>query len=250
MPYNDGPLEAVVEPSDTVDADPSDALTSQIASSILRERYGVDSAEAVPLKVQEAVRACLRDVSSTVEHEHPQWGLPTYRSAKGSRSAKNGLDKSPKGHSRKANSDAPRSRKRGLTQPGEEDDDPFQYDRRKPGNGLGDQHDGIRELAVKKKAKLRDVFSGYPCPYRRRNPVLFNVREHEHCARRNFADMTELKSVYQLPLITGHPFANQLTGDMYEHITDNKGLLTSAHVADRGLLVKTPCLAISQFLSM
>lgn len=239
-----------MEPSDTVDADPSDALTSRIASSILRERYGVDSTEAVPLKVQEAVRSCLRDVSSTVEHEYPQWGLPTYHPAKGSRSAKNRFDKSPKSHSRKANSDAPRSRKRGPTQPGEEDDDPFQYDKRNTVNGVGDQRDGIRELAIRKKAKLRDVLSGYPCPYRRRNPVLFNVREHEHCARRNFADMTELKSGSQLPLVTGHPFANQLTGDMYEHITDNKGLLTSAHVADRGLRVKKPCLTISQFLSM
>lgn len=198
MPYKDGPLEAQVEPCDTVDADPSDALTSQIASSILRERYGVDSAEAVPLKVQEAVRVCLRDVSSTVEHEHPQWRLPTYRPAKGSRSAKNGLDRSPKGHSRKANSEAPRSRKRGPTQPGDEDEDPFQYDEHSTGDGLRNRRDGVSELALREKAKSQDVASGYPCPYRRRNPVLFNIRDHEHCARRNFADVTELKSVAQI----------------------------------------------------
>lgn len=194
MAYVDGPADTIVEPSDTIDADPSDALTCQIASSILRERYGVDSGEAIPLKVQEAVRTCLRDVSTTVEDEHPHWGLPTYRSVKkGFRSSKNGPDGSPTEHGRKASSGAPRSRKRGPRQPDDDDSDPFPYENRNNGDDSGNQRNGLREPTLKKKAKLRDTLQGYPCPYRRRNPVMFNIREHEHCARRNFSDMTELK---------------------------------------------------------
>lgn len=194
MTYMDGPMDVLVEPSNTVDADPSDALTSQIASSILRERYGVDSAGAVPLKVQEAVRVCLRDVSSTVEDEHPQWGLPTYNATRNFRSSMNGHNKSPRNRGPSHNFENPSSRKRGPSQPGDGGDDPFPHDRRNE-DGSNDHLDGFREPALRKKAKLQDSLSGYPCPYRRRNPVLFNIRDHEHCARRNFADMTELKSV-------------------------------------------------------
>lgn len=39
----------------------------------------------------------------------------------------------------------------------------------------------------------------YPCPFRKRNPVRFNVRVYERCARAPFSSMTELKYV------TGHP---------------------------------------------
>lgn len=197
-------MDALIEPSDTVDADPSDALTSQIASSILRERYGVDSAEAVPLKVQDAVRACLRDVSSTVQDEHPQWGLPTYRSSKPFRSSMNGSDKSPKIHGQSSDLEARRSRKRGHNQRGDNGDDPFTYDRRSNEDGLRNQCEGFREPTLKKKARLQDGLRGYPCPYRRRNPVLFNIRDHEHCAKRNFADMVELKSVYESHLMIYH----------------------------------------------
>lgn len=246
MTYVDGPLDTLVEPSETVDADPSDALTSQIASSILRERYGVDSAEAVPLKVQEAVRTCLRDVSSTVEHEHPQWGLPTYRSSKGFRSSMNGSEATPRAHARNSNSDARRSRKRGPSQRGDDDDDPFPYDERNNKDGSGNQRGGLRDPTLKKKAKLQSNLQGYPCPYRRRNPVFFNIREHEHCARRNFTDITELKSVLRSYSSILYQCANLSIDDMYEHTTGNKGRLTSALAAGRDLRVKRPCPTISQ----
>lgn len=206
----DAPLDTLVEPSETVDADPSDALTCQIASSILRERYGVDSAEAVPLKVHEAVRVCLRDVSSTVQHEHPHWGLPTYHRSSppppppgsslgssmpaGSEAA--AASRGAKHDRRSAHADRSRRRKRGPRQRGDSDDDPFQYDKcsNQDGGGHAPSEDsGAPSLA--KKAKRQSHSQGYPCPYRRRNPVLFNIREHEHCARRNFANMNELKSV-------------------------------------------------------
>lgn len=35
----------------------------------------------------------------------------------------------------------------------------------------------------------------YPCPFRKRNPVRFNIRDHERCAKGPFGSMSELRSV-------------------------------------------------------
>lgn len=196
-------LDALVEPCDTVDADPSEALTSQIASSILREKYGVDSADAVPLKVQEAVRTCLRDVSSTVEEEHPQWGLPIYQSIKYVEA-----DTAPAARYQKSHSEAPRGRTREPKRLVDDEDDPFAYKHRKKkkaGRSCSLQPGDVPGQALDEKkttAWRESPTQGYPCPYRRRNPVLFNIRQREHCARRNFSDMAELKLVSSPSLLS------------------------------------------------
>lgn len=41
--------------------------------------------------------------------------------------------------------------------------------------------------------KKRRVEGEYSCPYRKRNPLRFNVRDHEQCANRSFSDMPDLK---------------------------------------------------------
>mgnify|MGYP006976733289 CR=1 FL=1 len=33
----------------------------------------------------------------------------------------------------------------------------------------------------------------YPCPFRKRNPVRFNIRDHESCARGIFTSLTDLR---------------------------------------------------------
>ena len=40
--------------------------------------------------------------------------------------------------------------------------------------------------------------ASYPCPFRKRNPARFNVREHETCARGVFGSIGELR--YAIPL--------------------------------------------------
>lgn len=189
-------MDAIVEPEETIDADPSDALTSQIASSILRERYGVDAQDAAPLKVQDAVRRCLQDVSSTVEKEHPQWGLPTYHPGI-FRSSTNSSGSTSRNVSQGSGSEGMSGRKRGHGRESHDDEeDPSWYgklngddgDSGSGGNGSG------REPATKKRAKIQEgTHQRYPCPFRRKNPMFFNIRDHEHCARRPFIGMTELK---------------------------------------------------------
>lgn len=177
-------------PHDTVDADPSAALTSRIAASILREGYGVRAAKAtVPLKVQDAVERCLQEVSTTVQKDHPPWALPQYR-PRGTKSHAADSDAQSRTSEQLSDPDAPASRARYGVSSGE-DEDPFTYDNSKESlyqklYGFGSGGRGMR-------ARLHDASRAYPCPFRKRNPIMFNVRDHEHCAKRPFFGIQELK---------------------------------------------------------
>ncbi|KAG4224032.1 hypothetical protein PC116_g27509 [Phytophthora cactorum] len=48
-------------------------------------------------------------------------------------------------------------------------------------------------LSVKGKNKKFRIQEGFSCPYRKRNPIRFNIHDHEKCANRSFPSMTELK---------------------------------------------------------
>lgn len=179
-------------PHDTVDADPSAALTSRIAASILREGYGVRAAKTtVPLKVQDAVQRCLQEVSTTVQKEHPPWALPQYR-PRDSKSYGADSDSQSRTSEQLSENDVSVSRARYGVSSGE-DEDPFTYDNSKEilyqkMYGFGSGGRGMR-------ARLHDASRPYSCPFRKRNPVMFNVRDHENCAKRPFFGIQELKYV-------------------------------------------------------
>lgn len=183
-------------PHDTVDADPSAALTSRIAASILREGYGVRAAKAtVPLKVQDAVERCLQEVSTTVQKEHPPWALPQYRS-RDSKPYAGDSDSQSRTSEVASDPEAPANRTRYGVSSGE-DEDPFAYDNSKESlyqklYGFGSGGRGMRARL------LHEASRPYSCPFRKRNPVMFNVRDHEHCAKRPFFGMQELKYVLKL----------------------------------------------------
>ncbi|KAK3935810.1 hypothetical protein QBC46DRAFT_357971 [Diplogelasinospora grovesii] len=59
-------------------------------------------------------------------------------------------------------------------------------------DGDGDQGDGISIASYNHMGKSTTP-SNLSCPYRKRNPLRFNVRDHEVCATRSFADMSLLK---------------------------------------------------------
>ncbi|KAG6361688.1 hypothetical protein INS49_009916 [Diaporthe citri] len=172
------------------DADPSAALTSRIAASILREGYGVRAAKTtVPLKVQDAVERCLQEVSTTVQKEHPPWALPQYR-PRDPRPYAGDSDSQSRTSEVASDPEVPANRTRYGVSSGE-DEDPFAYDNSKESlyqklYGFGSGGRGMR-------ARLHEASRPYSCPFRKRNPVMFNVRDHEHCAKRPFFGMQELK---------------------------------------------------------
>lgn len=173
-----------VEPVDSVDANPSETLTKQIASSVLQERYGPRNPNAAPPKVQESVRRCLPDVSETNQSEEPRGDLPKYHSSN-VRSALPG--------SRSSSRDSGYRQKRFGVLTGE--DDSFLYERHANGRVPSMQvkrHDEPSSAIV---GTSDNGAQGYPCPFRRRDPISFNVRDYESCGTRPFADMFELKYV-------------------------------------------------------
>ncbi|KAK5651921.1 hypothetical protein OQA88_11580 [Cercophora sp. LCS_1] len=79
------------------------------------------------------------------------------------------------------------SRKRGSPAAGKEDGDDMQDE------GLDEEGGGAcvasGDTSNPKKIKTEQ----YPCPFRKRNPLRFNVRQYVHCAKGPFQGMTDLK---------------------------------------------------------
>jgi hypothetical protein len=64
------------------------------------------------------------------------------------------------------------------------------------GNGLGGrdgQEDDDRDVSPASQAYSSKGITNYSCPYRKRNPLRFNVRDFYVCATHSFADMSQLK---------------------------------------------------------
>lgn len=179
-------------PYDTIDANPSAALTSRIAASILRDGYGVRGPKnTAPPRVQDAVQRCAPEVSTTVQKEHAPWGLPQYRPRYSRRyPADSDVQSRTSDHMQLSENDAAGSRNRYGVSSGDEED-PFTYDKSKASMyknlyGFGKGGRGMR-------ARLSDASRPYSCPFRKRNPVMFNIRDHENCAKRPFFGIQELK---------------------------------------------------------
>lgn len=158
------------EPEESEDANPSEALASQIASAIRQERHRARASDAPPPKVQYTERSH----GNTMKHR----GQKSESSIAGPKSTSTNVAPKPRS--------VPPARRQI-----EDDDDPFLYDKLSR-NDLSRRRSASPGTGVTKTGGQVNI-SEFPCPYRRRNPVLFNVRDHEHCARRPFSDLGELK---------------------------------------------------------
>jgi hypothetical protein len=52
---------------------------------------------------------------------------------------------------------------------------------------------GPGSLVKTRRHKKRRIGGDLSCPYRKRNPRRFNVRDHEECANRSYKDISMLK---------------------------------------------------------
>lgn len=167
---------------DSVDANPSEALTSQIASAVLKERHSLrnrpitETATSIPSVDNEHPISQLK--------ESPEWESaincpappPARSSTAGSRSSSRASQRRLKSKPRGIQRYSPSG------EATEDDEDPFVYD------GATQAKAPTSQICTEK-----DRFRGYPCPFRRRNPIRFNIRDHENCGRKPFLDIAELK---------------------------------------------------------
>jgi hypothetical protein len=69
----------------------------------------------------------------------------------------------------------------------------------------------------------------FPCPFRRRNPTRFNIRDHTHCARTQFASLADLRlaphSTREIPQLTNLDITSLFTTSVGNRV---------ASVADAG----------------
>ncbi|KAI1391800.1 uncharacterized protein F4822DRAFT_425018 [Hypoxylon trugodes] len=70
---------------------------------------------------------------------------------------------------------------------------PFNDKKHLRGNTLEQGSSPDSCVATKRKYKKRRVPGQFSCPYRKRNPIRFNVHGHEKCANKSYPDMSELK---------------------------------------------------------
>jgi hypothetical protein len=158
-------------------------LVDEISSWVLRNTFGKDVDDcAAPLLIWDCTYRYLQELSSAV-HE-----------------GKLGLVETPSGHG------SPSSHGDGTPGPSSNDQQPagqFGKGKRKAeggsedGSGLGGQDnpgDGDRDISPGSQApSSKSTISNFSCPYRKRNPLRFNVRDYYVCATHSFADMSQLK---------------------------------------------------------
>lgn len=159
-------------------------LVDEISSWVLRNTFGKDVDDcASPLLIWDCTYRYIQELSTVIEEG--KLGFVQTASGHGTPSSHGGgtpgsgnNDQQHSGHSGKGKRKA---------EGGSED-----------GSGLGgggdNQGDGDRDISPASQAySNKGTFSNFSCPYRKRNPLRFNVRDYYVCATHSFADMSQLK---------------------------------------------------------
>ncbi|KAK0648268.1 hypothetical protein B0T16DRAFT_444376 [Cercophora newfieldiana] len=178
-PCSDGP--SPISTSGCYDDDINDRA-EEIARVVLKEGFDLRlGSSELPQNIVTAVRDCLEDISLSLQRARAVGFVAATTSSdspasSATPSSEASLPDKPSGGNRKRSARGRADRDDGMQ---EEDDD-----------GDGDAEAvGHSEPGGRKKPK----FDHCPCPFRKRNPVRFNCREWEYCAKAPFKSMTELK---------------------------------------------------------
>ena len=163
--------------------------TDEICNTVLSAAFGTNLDElSAPTEAWKTVRYCLAELSNIVEQDdHKISESCEPRQACTSSIGSAARDKNYGGNSsiNPPGRDGPGKRKRGGTQgPDEGEGD---GDEGTPGEGSAGAGGLLPEPS---KQKCRQEFS---CPFRKRNPLRFNVRSNLNCATQSFPTISLLK---------------------------------------------------------
>lgn len=173
---------------------PRDKLTEDLCDTLLKDAFGVELQELPIHTVMEAwssVNACLEEVSNLLSaNKSATFSLPIRQSAgsptPGSSTGARVLQGDTTAGTGNGN-EFGKGKKRQKP--------PSDFD----GNGDGgeDESDGERSPRDgepgKKKTKIDGPEQPFSCPYRKRNPRRFNIRDHTPCAMSRFDDVSHVK---------------------------------------------------------
>ncbi|KAK4450404.1 hypothetical protein QBC34DRAFT_402671 [Podospora aff. communis PSN243] len=165
------------------DDDDTDRKAEHVARTVLVEGFNLRLGYTEPpADIVDAVRDCLEGISLSLQRAR---GMGFLTTAASSDSPASSAATPSSGTLSRNQSKA--SRKRASRKLSNRDDDDL-HEEESDGEG-GAEAGGQTEPGNRKKPKLDQ----YPCPFRKRNPLRFNCREWEYCAKAPFKSMTDLK---------------------------------------------------------
>ncbi|KAK0651070.1 hypothetical protein B0T16DRAFT_453575 [Cercophora newfieldiana] len=173
---------------------PDENLIQDVCDRILKQVFGVELHDLVDSgaapEAYRSVSYCLDELSRITSASHvASFSPPIHELARGSGEqghapilpAQGGSDQNGQGSSGSGR----RPNKRGPSDNGDSPDQDDSNDGDGIGGGAGGQG-GKRPRTDNEDQRLS-------CPFRKRNPVKFNVRDHQSCAVQSFPDVSQLK---------------------------------------------------------
>ncbi|KAK4159731.1 hypothetical protein QBC43DRAFT_123629 [Cladorrhinum sp. PSN259] len=174
---------------------PDDGLVQDMSDKVLKHMFGIelgDLPQGMASAAYESISYCLEELSHIITPASPNNSSPSFNHAgRETGSFNHNISIQPAG-----GDGSPGSGGMGGASPG--GDNRKGRPRKRPADGNerdddeddnGDGDDGYRQPGGKRQ-------KGEPrlsCPFRKRNPIRFNVREFTSCATQDFPDMPQLK---------------------------------------------------------
>jgi hypothetical protein len=169
---------------------PEQQLTEDICHLVLQQAFGVDLQDLTFAgDALESVGRCLEELSSVVDSDRALGLAAPLRSVPaGDRQSVTPGEQSGE-YRQNRSSRKSRGKRRANSNDNEDRDGGYGSDDQDDANSGGDDSSPARS----KKIRIEPPDNRYPCPYRKRNPLRFNVRDHTTCATASFSDLTNLK---------------------------------------------------------
>lgn len=165
------------------------STADEISRTILEQVYDLHLPCAdPPVEIREAVQRCLREISELLD-EGRRFGmlLPSNECARnpGRSSGFEASFGTPGGLSQN-------DRKRSSGQAWNDDGDSDE-----PGDSRDDDASRHGKQSQNQDRSKRPKANLYACPYRKRNPLRFNIRDHPYCCQKGFEDINQVKYVHK-----------------------------------------------------
>ena len=168
---------------------PDDAVVEDLCERFLEQGFGMELSDLHDRSAAwRAVHSCLHELWEIIQADGLRNGI--HNAIHGS-----GPTRSSTTGSETGDQDGSRKRRRGFGEDGPGHDGAGHGSGEYGDDGDGDDDSGRRPRASEsgKRSKKPPVEEKYACPFRKRNPLRFNVRDYTPCALSPFSDIPSMK---------------------------------------------------------